>query len=1243
MSVRSVVVWSSYRTCCPQWLQRRGAYDRSVIVGAPRVGSLGVVASSSHPLSRRIVHSPIVCFLIATVEYAELCTMADEMSFVAQDNLCGQTLLRLVARGSSIMAELFRLSENIPPAFQVQAKGGDEKYEPILFDFRYLKTQEIFERQINKSVELQVMDEELSETLEDILKRFYNFFESIYKYRCDLLKYINDVKTGFYLQHSIELVLLDKDGRQLMCEAVYLLGAILLLLDLRIPGLTRERIIVAYYRYQGESRLTNFDEVCRLCKVSGFQLGGKVPKGYPEEFLARVEIDEDVVDMVIGRLQADDVYLQTRAFPSPRHRSVALANQSAMLYTILYFSPTTLHKDRHKMREIVDRAFNDNWIITTYMGVTIDLSVEWSRYKAAKEALANTTHLENIENVTRRNAEDFLGSEKELDQYLMEGVLVETYVLDNINPLLNTLRKSNTSLRWLLLHRLVDAPYSSYVKADKARAKWIENIVTKGVPITTIVSILFKTSQLEFKLKMMLNKILENKEERWHGAREQVAGRMDELAQYFTGAMALTRVQKDDNLQAWFTKLAADVRGLEFGQSQLAGNVAGRKIQNIITALEDVERFEEIDTSLQIKQFLYETRDLLTQMVRIVNVTPTVVATLDTVSDFSYAWELIDNYVPQFHERVRQDPKAVILLRAVFLKLVSILDVPLTRIAESSSPDYESVADYYSGELVDFVRKVLDVIPRSIFKNLSEIIDILTNRLQALPLKLETVRLKVASQLDQRFALARRTNQISVFSEGVLAMEETKLGMIEVDSRQILDDGIRKELVRRISDVMHRGILPVDGRNSSASEMEVWLRQLKHALTGLSEGVSYIQDYISMYGLKMWQEEFSRIVNFNIEQECNRFLKKKIVAENSIYWKRAIPIPRLLSGDKMTVNFMGRLVRHLEAVTDYKKTTYAIECSGWYDREGNEAAGIKLFSLLNRSIGTQGLAGIDRLLSFQIVHNLKSFFKFVKTDNAHLVEFFNSVEQVLKPLHALPSENLSVYQKAVEKLNKLWQPMLVIIQAIGQAQLLRRSIANELQFSCQLDSNLLSHAIDNFNKALMADLRVHYKDPEEKPAPSADNPLLFEFSKYLTSSGKHDPLKNIFVTSEPVYSIPLLLFLFSVYCTQHLAYQKNLVALVPQGSSRKVNFDGGPIIVGILTILKQFHSDYTMDYVLYMGQFVRKVMHTSMATSKSKIAKLTNETKCAVIMLEHLITYAGLSRSIIESAVPKTTLDLLNI
>ena len=64
-----------------------------------------------------------------------------------------------------------------------------------------------------------------------------------------------------------------------------------------------------------------------------------------------------------------------------------------MLYVILYFTPRTLEKNKHKMREIVDRHFNDNWIITLYMGVAVDLSAEWSRYKAAKQLLK--THLKS--------------------------------------------------------------------------------------------------------------------------------------------------------------------------------------------------------------------------------------------------------------------------------------------------------------------------------------------------------------------------------------------------------------------------------------------------------------------------------------------------------------------------------------------------------------------------------------------------------------------------------------------------------------------------------------------------------------------------------------------------------------------------------------------------------------------------------------------------------------------------------
>ena len=195
-----------------------------------------------------------------------------------------------------------------------------------------------------------------------------------------------------------------------------------------------------------------------------------------------------------------------------------------------------------------------------------------------------------------------------------------------------------------------------------------------GAPTERIVTLLLNTAQLEYKLKTILNGIMDTKESRWNECRTSVAERLNELSNYFTGQMALTRVEADENLKVWFSNLAQDVSSFEFGDSMQAGNVAGRKIQNTIAALKDLERYEAIDTSLQIKQFLTETCDLLTQMIRVVNVTDTIVARLSTVSDLSYAWEIINDYIGSFHERVRRDPRSVVLLRATFLKLVSILD-----------------------------------------------------------------------------------------------------------------------------------------------------------------------------------------------------------------------------------------------------------------------------------------------------------------------------------------------------------------------------------------------------------------------------------------------------------------------------------------------------------------------------------------------------------------------------------------
>jgi WASH complex subunit strumpellin len=62
-----------------------------------------------------------------------------------------------------------------------------------------------------------------------------------------------------------------------------------------------------------------------------------------------------------------------------------------MLYVLLYFSPVTLHEQKSIMREIVDKHFCDNWVVPVYMGSLVDLSIEWDRYRAAKDALGIDT------------------------------------------------------------------------------------------------------------------------------------------------------------------------------------------------------------------------------------------------------------------------------------------------------------------------------------------------------------------------------------------------------------------------------------------------------------------------------------------------------------------------------------------------------------------------------------------------------------------------------------------------------------------------------------------------------------------------------------------------------------------------------------------------------------------------------------------------------------------------------------
>ena len=74
--------------------------------------------------------------------------MADR-DFLAENNACGQTVLKLVSRGNAIVAELLRLSDFVPPIFKLESREEKEKYGDILVDFAYFRSIDLYEHKIN--------------------------------------------------------------------------------------------------------------------------------------------------------------------------------------------------------------------------------------------------------------------------------------------------------------------------------------------------------------------------------------------------------------------------------------------------------------------------------------------------------------------------------------------------------------------------------------------------------------------------------------------------------------------------------------------------------------------------------------------------------------------------------------------------------------------------------------------------------------------------------------------------------------------------------------------------------------------------------------------------------------------------------------------------------------------------------------------------------------------------------------
>ncbi|KAH7642710.1 wash complex subunit strumpellin-like protein [Dermatophagoides farinae] len=1189
--------------------------------------------------------------------------------FLEDNNVCGQNLLRIVSQGNAIIAEIHHLSDMVPNVFRMETISSNNRqnmnnnnFSDLIMDFNYFKSSDSIERRIENDEKLLIKDEELRETYIELLVKFYLLFESIHRYAIDLERYLTELDDGIYIQQTIETVLMDHDGKQLLCEALYLMGVILLTMDHEINGIVRERMLVSYYRYSASRSCdSRIDDVCNLIRSTGYAPSTKRPINYPEDFFKRTKIRTSFARLIIGRLRTDDVYNLSSVYPKPEHRSVGLSTQASMLFVCLYFVPEILSTEFAIMREIVDKFFADNFVISIYMGTIVNLIEHWDPYKAAKAALNNTVDGKNIRTCAKRFRNEMEDLNGKIPQFLKEGIITEETILNKINEYMNTSRNANVTLRWIMLHTVpMQGDFIDTHQSMKRCRQIREQIITElKFNSIDLFHLLLNTSEFELRIRDIYKQILQNRHDKVIKYREESYSRIKELAEVFSGQKPLSRIEPNANLQNWFENFAKKIDDicLETDSDRNQANQMSRKLIQLIKALEEIQELGQLESNLQIKQCLCETHNYLCLMIKTIGIRDEILVTQQIIADLSYAWRIIDDCFTQFMQKgIKKDPSLVAKLRAAFLKLASALDLPLLRINQASSPDLIMVSQFYSSELVSYVRKVLHIIPETMFTLMANIINIQTNTLRELPTRLMKDQLKNYAQLDERYEIARLTHSISVFTEGVLAMKTTLVGVIQIDPKKLLEEGIRRELVRQVAAAFHHTIV----FNSKSKNIEILskLEELKKIMDGFRRTFEYIQDYVCINGLKMWQEELSRIINYNVEQECNAFMRQKVLDYQSLYQSKSVPIPKYPPLDQQSSNFIGRIVRELTRITDYRTTIYVYGISAWHDqRTRSEIIDSKLFSLILKNFGVAGTNGLDRLLSFQIVAELNTIFTMIDTNftrSKSTIECFAIINNYLNnetPNGIITSKSfIGHYLPMMNRLSKILSKLAESIGHLGQLQIIRQNLVYELRMASKFHARQLSSALEVLNNALMTDFQkqstniINDESLEATEKLSSifkdESPLLFELSNYLEYNGQSEPLLKIYTKNRLPPNFETILLLLLISQMPKFIYVKDINALTSSVSSQKNNesIDGTPFIFGILTILRQFHNDLSIRFFRFSSQFVNACIQAAHSPNQQK-QDIPIEALNMLQFLHHCCTFGGYKRKLITQYLPDSIFD----
>ena len=682
---------------------------------------------------------------------------------------------------------------------------------------------------------------------------------------------------------------------------------------------------------------------------------------------------------------------------------------------------------------------------------------------------------------------------------------------------------------------------------------------------------------------------------------------MIECSEFFAGNRKLGIVIVNEQYAVFFQNLSSHA-----GMLKCHSPNTGQLIHGFINSLRSILTYPIVNRNLQIKFYITETISVLTNIAKIASLRRTSLNKLALVSDFSYAWNLLDEYIDLMHVNIKKNSKTVMLFKSCFIKLASILNQPLRRIIELQDEKMlMTVSQYYSKQLVQFVEKVLSIIPIDIFKNLEKIANVINPKIKAEEAQINKEDFIAYSQLETRSKMAAHQYKISMFTDGILGMDKCLMGVIEVDPKELLVKGISMKLMKYITKLLNEML--IFKKDLTIEVFDTTINATAAGLENIKAALKYSQELIGINALKLWREQITHMMDFYIEYETSpvNIEKEKILKKYKEMKKIEIPIYDSNDGFK---TFLSRLISGFKFLTSpTKPIRYFSTCNSWFDFDGKFVFGSKTIQNIVNIIGVVGATGLDKIISYMISKKINKFAKtYCKFMDGQKKQQINYIRKLIRKESSIELNEsvITNIDKTIINFDSSFKTFFGELELIGRLQLIRKIIQEKLLQLARVDSKGFYQAVSNMNRCSLPSF-VEKNDIEDNDV----NVNKLEFLKYtstlMDSMGISDPFKKIYIYPKfEMYSISHIFAILTLDFLKSLSYNKSLRILERKIEKKKpVSDSSDPLVLlaGIVTIFNHMHINYTREYIATLCYYIKLIMFIDLTKKKKlKIGQITS-------------------------------------